>query len=361
MAMSDPPPSLKYGRSIKRRREAVGYPRQTAFVAASAQAHEVLDAHGMAPLSQSTISRFEDDRTGEDLAQARPSTLQTLSFLLRWTAADFGYNVGIPIPAVPVLDDRHDPVGPLVKKLRLALGKSEEEVVKAVRRRARKFDLATYHAIEAGASELSAQPLSAREALRQALYLTPDDWESVTGLPASEGASTPAPPARIADQYTQTVGVLAAETVLDRANGRVPGEGTTRPTDLPIMPLTELWPPRLPQRGQVVKRHVLPAEQLRPGLLLTVMPDAALSPSGPQVGDLLVVDTADETLIPGQVYVVQPGNGPLVVRRAVLDAVGELWLLPDVPDFLSFAPVAPRTARILGRVASTLHPDTRQP
>ena len=73
----------------------------------------------------------------------------------------------------------------------------------------------------------------------------------------------------------------------------------------------------------------------------------------------MLVDTLVDDVKAGKLYVLQAGDRPLVVRRAVLDGLDQLWFLPDSLDFQQYWPVLARDARVIGEVLHTWPPPGR--
>lgn len=94
----------KYGEAIRERREWVGF--STATDCAKASERLALDDPGtFKKFSQSSLSRWELDKTGQHIQGAHGTSLRTLSYLLKWTSDEFAEQVGVPIGKVPYLDD----------------------------------------------------------------------------------------------------------------------------------------------------------------------------------------------------------------------------------------------------------------
>lgn len=94
----------RFGEAIRERREWVGYRTATECAAASARL-ALDDPVTFKKFSQSSLSRWELDKTGEAIQGAHGKSLRTLAYLLKWSAADFERNVGVPIGKVPYFDD----------------------------------------------------------------------------------------------------------------------------------------------------------------------------------------------------------------------------------------------------------------
>lgn len=93
----------RYGEAIRERREVVGYTTATACANASVQL-EREDPASFKKFSQSSLSRWELDRTGELIESAHAKSLRTLAYLLDWNAEQFEQHVGVPVSRVPRLD-----------------------------------------------------------------------------------------------------------------------------------------------------------------------------------------------------------------------------------------------------------------
>lgn len=94
----------RFGEAIRERREFVGFKTATDCAAAS-QRLAIEEPTKYKKFSQSSLSRWELDRTGENIQSAHGKSLRTLAHLLKWSASEFEENVGIPIGNVPGYDD----------------------------------------------------------------------------------------------------------------------------------------------------------------------------------------------------------------------------------------------------------------
>lgn len=94
----------RYGEAIRERREVVGYKTGTACAEASAKL-EREDPAAFKRFSQSSISRWENDKTGDFIEAAHGKSLRTLAYLLNWNSEEFERHVGVPIGRVPRLED----------------------------------------------------------------------------------------------------------------------------------------------------------------------------------------------------------------------------------------------------------------
>lgn len=104
----DPRFMSRYGEAIRERREVIGFPTATACANASAQL-ELQDPTAFKRFSQSSLSRWELDRTGELIEAAHSRSLRTLSYLLKWSSEEFEQHVGVPIGRVPMIDEHEWP------------------------------------------------------------------------------------------------------------------------------------------------------------------------------------------------------------------------------------------------------------
>lgn len=93
-----------YGEAIRERREFVGYATATAAAAESLRL-ERENPIAFRKFSQSTMSRWENDKTGEAIDSAHGRSLRSLAYLLKWTSAEFFQHVNVPIGRVPYLDE----------------------------------------------------------------------------------------------------------------------------------------------------------------------------------------------------------------------------------------------------------------
>lgn len=94
----------RFGEAIRERREWVGFDTATACALASERL-EIDNPRSYKAFSQSSLSRWELDKTGSAIESAHGKSLRTLAFLLQWTSSEFETNVGVPIGRVPLLDD----------------------------------------------------------------------------------------------------------------------------------------------------------------------------------------------------------------------------------------------------------------
>lgn len=94
----------RFGEAIRERREWVGFETATACALASERL-ELDDPRSYKAFSQSSLSRWELDKTGSAIESAHGKSLRTLAYLLRWTSTEFEANVGVPIGRVPQLED----------------------------------------------------------------------------------------------------------------------------------------------------------------------------------------------------------------------------------------------------------------
>lgn len=98
-----PYPMTRYGEALRERREYVGFPTATACALKSSEL-ERSDPANFKKFSQSSLSRWELDRTGELIEAAHGKSLRTLAYLLKWNRVEFTHNVGVPVGNVPFLD-----------------------------------------------------------------------------------------------------------------------------------------------------------------------------------------------------------------------------------------------------------------
>lgn len=97
----------RYGEAIRERREWVGFSTATDCARASEQL--ALDEPTIfKKFSQSSLSRWELDKTGQFIQGAHGMSLRTLSYLLKWSSDEFEEHVGVPVGKVPYLDDGPD-------------------------------------------------------------------------------------------------------------------------------------------------------------------------------------------------------------------------------------------------------------
>jgi len=93
----------RFGEAIRERREWVGFSTATACAQASERL-EMDDPRSYKAFSQSSLSRWELDKTGGAIESAHGKSLRTLAYLLKWTSAEFEAHVGVSIGRVPQLD-----------------------------------------------------------------------------------------------------------------------------------------------------------------------------------------------------------------------------------------------------------------
>jgi SOS-response transcriptional repressor LexA len=94
----------KYGEAIMERREVVGYKHATELAEVSVRLERENPAK-FRKFSQQTLSRWENDRTGERIEGANAKALRTLAYLLKWDSHEFYEYVGVAIGPVPELED----------------------------------------------------------------------------------------------------------------------------------------------------------------------------------------------------------------------------------------------------------------
>lgn len=95
----------RFGEAIRERREVVGYKTATACAEASVKLEKENPAQ-FRSFSQSSLSRWELDKTGEYIESAHSKSLRTLAYLLQWTSQEFLERVGIPIGPVPLIEEQ---------------------------------------------------------------------------------------------------------------------------------------------------------------------------------------------------------------------------------------------------------------
>jgi len=126
----DPRFMARYGEAIRERREYVG------FTTATSCANESIRLEREDPLSfkrfsQSSLSRWELDKTGEFIESAHSRSLRTLAYLLNWSSEQFERRVGVSIGRVPRLDLWLESGVPLMRVSRW-LGHSDTRVTERV-------------------------------------------------------------------------------------------------------------------------------------------------------------------------------------------------------------------------------------
>lgn len=94
----------RFGEAIRERREWVGFETATACAQASEQL-ELDNARSFKAFSQSSLSRWELDRTGAAIESAHAKSLRSLAYLLKWASDEFEAHVGVPIGRGPHFDD----------------------------------------------------------------------------------------------------------------------------------------------------------------------------------------------------------------------------------------------------------------
>lgn len=110
----------RFGEAILERREIVGFRHGTELAEASVKL-ERENPSTFKSFSQQSLSRWENDRTGEKIEGAHGKSLRTLAYLLKWTSAEFEERVGVSIGKVPFIEKAHtstrqvgDSIGPMV-------------------------------------------------------------------------------------------------------------------------------------------------------------------------------------------------------------------------------------------------------
>lgn len=86
------------------RREVMGYKSQGLLAEASEKLQRD-DPNTFKSFSQQSLSRWENDRTGDKISSGNSKSLRTLAYLLEWGQYDFEHKVGVSIGRVPHLDD----------------------------------------------------------------------------------------------------------------------------------------------------------------------------------------------------------------------------------------------------------------
>ncbi|MFA5552854.1 MAG: S24 family peptidase [Trueperaceae bacterium] len=97
----------RYGEAIRERREWVGFSTATDCARASEQL-ALDEPTKFKKFSQSSLSRWELDKTGQFIQGAHGMSLRTLAYLLKWNSDEFEQHVGVPVGKVPYLDDSHE-------------------------------------------------------------------------------------------------------------------------------------------------------------------------------------------------------------------------------------------------------------
>lgn len=95
----------RFGEAIEERREVMGYKFGTEL----AEASILLERENPAKFkkfSQQTLSRWENDRTGEKIEGANAKALRTLAYLLKWDSQEFTEYVGVAIGPVPDIESQ---------------------------------------------------------------------------------------------------------------------------------------------------------------------------------------------------------------------------------------------------------------
>lgn len=307
LAPDAPPPSpaTPFGAALVRRREALGYASQSELARRSRKLALLLRGHGLTAISQQTISRLEDDRDGTQFRRARPDTLTTLAYLLRWSAADFGAAVGIRPEPVPLLDvgaAQHQAEGRWFRQAREARGWSVEDTLRHLGKLVHAtLDTDELEELELGLFPVAALPEPVRGGLWSLLGWRPDGE-----APPPDAADAPGPVAR------------------------------------PVWPLAALRPGAA---AGALRTAWVGAGDLGAATVLVQAEDSAVA--GVHPGDALFVEPGVDGLEVGRVYVVEAG-GPPVVRRARHDATGALWFTAD--DGWGTAPLPASAVTVLGRV-----------
>lgn len=94
----------RFGEAIRERREWVGFTTATDCARASEQL-ALDEPTRFKKFSQSSLSRWELDKTGQFIQGAHGMSLRTLAYLLKWNSNEFERHVGVPVGKVPYLDD----------------------------------------------------------------------------------------------------------------------------------------------------------------------------------------------------------------------------------------------------------------
>lgn len=180
--------------------------------------------------------------------------------------------------------------------------------------------------LEYGTRSLTTASPAVREALRLALGIREDEWESVTGLEVTvPPAPIPTPTARV-------------ETLLSSLLN------AAQPT-VPLYDLGAAPHPLTPEGSMRGVNVVMDPVARRDGAVMFLMRGGSMTPLI-QPSAVLYVDTADREVRDGDVYVVHDGR--YAVRRARLLG-DQMWYFPDAqaPDA---APMPSRGVSVVGCV-----------
>lgn len=312
------PSSSGYGPALAQRREALGYASQSALAVRSRSVANRLAPLDLRPISQQTLSRLEDDTDGALFRRARPETLRSLAYLLRWNAADFAEHVGVLIPPVPLLDGDHAEEriqGASLRRAREQLGLSWAQVQSKLARGSSVVpDLRELEELELGLLPLELLPDTVQSQLWRVLGRIP--------LEAPENEQT---------------GLSAERTVVR-----------------PLYPLGSLLPGAAREALAAV---TVATAALQDTTILVRAEDEAVQ--GVRPGDLYFVEPAVPGIRERQVYVVEVKAKPQV-RRAIKDAQGTVWFTADGPEWTSQAPVRGADVAVLGWVR-LVQPQPREP
>lgn len=209
-------------------------------------------------------------------------------------------------------DDRK--LGLLIKRWRIKHGLSRVEAVDAINNLGVDISYGYLNKLESGNRSLSSASVNIREAIRQVLGISRDEWRDATGL------YVPPLPDQPADE-TMIPGGLVLVSVVGAANGG-------KPTEYALPVKRELVRPS-------TRAFQVEGESMNDG-----------TDDGIRDGDWVLVDTALTECLNGKVYLIEIIGDGMAVKR--LRKLANNWIfLSDNPDGETFED---SEVRVVGQV-----------
>lgn len=210
--------------------------------------------------------------------------------------------------------------GRLIRRKRLELGLKRPAFADEVEKRGQKMTPDYLNKLEAGTRHLSNASPELRNAIREVLGFSRDQWEQKTGLYTPDQSRLEQRSQRRSNAVPVSVIALPVRTLA--------AAGSAFYTD-----------------GAVVGEELVSTVQHRPDMLVVGVCGDSMRPTLKD-GDRAYVDTHDRDPTPGKVYLIHIHGDGYVLKR--VKQVGARWLLmSDNPEFDA---LEPDQADILGRV-----------
>lgn len=238
--------------------------------------------------------------------------------------------------------------GDWINQQRLKRGLRWSEVGKAMERFHGVSVTTDYlYKLRRGAAPLANASLEVREALRNVLGISEDDWYAGTGLYTP--GYTPTPPKT---PQTLRVGLNEQREIVSQTQN-FSSVLYLEYTMKPVYDLAQASRPLSEADALMdIPAAFVPNTELRTGTELFKVRGSSMALNGGggiQPNDVVYADTHDTTPRPNGVYVIYISGGGTCIKR-VRELGGQLWLFSDNPDQAIYPPFQADEARIIGRV-----------